>query len=147
MKIYLAGPLFSEAEQDWLRGLKRQLQELGYDVLWPYELFNQDEVASWGDAASRRIKEGCRDVLEACDLVVALLDGTQIDDGTAWELGFAYAKGIPAVGIRTDARYCGETPGARINAMIAGSMPICRSRKELFDWLKKNRPAEWRTPH
>ena len=104
MKIYLAGPLFSDAERDWLRGLKGELGELGYDVLWPYELFNQDELVSWGDAASRRIMEGCRDAIEACDLVVALLDGTQVDDGTAWELGFAYAKAIPAVGIRTAAR-------------------------------------------
>lgn len=139
MKIYLAGPLFSEAEQNWLRGLKRQLQDLGYDVAWPYELFNQDELASWGDVASKRIMEGCRDALEACDLVVALLDGTQIDDGTAWELGFAYAKDIPSIGIRTDARYCGETPGARVNAMIAGSMPVCLSKTELFDWLRKNK--------
>lgn len=142
MKIYLAGPLFSEAEQDWLRSLKGRLQDLGYDVVWPYELFNQAEVASWGDAASRRIMEGCRGALMACDLVVALLDGTQVDDGTAWELGFAHAKGLPAVGIRTDTRYCGETPGARINAMIAGSMPICLSREELIDWLKKNMPVE-----
>lgn len=142
MKIYLAGPLFLEAEQDWLAGLKRQLQELGYDVVWPYELFNQTEISTWGDTASRKIMEGCRDALDACDLVVALLDGTQVDDGTAWELGYACAKGIPAVGIRTDARYCGETPGARVNAMIAGSMPVCLSKQELFDWLKKNLSTE-----
>lgn len=83
MKIYLAVPLFSEAEQDWFRGLKSQLQEMGYDVVWPYELFNQDEIAAWGEAASKRIMEGCRDALKACDLAAALLDGTQVDDGTA----------------------------------------------------------------
>lgn len=51
--------------------------------------------------------EGCMDALEACYIVVALLDGTRVDDGPAWELGFAYAKGIPVVGIRTDTRFCG----------------------------------------
>lgn len=142
MKIYLAGPLFSEAEQNWLRSFKGELQDLGCDVVWPYELFNQAEIAAWGDTASRRIMEGCRDALVSCDLVVALLDGTQVDDGTAWELGFAHAKELPAVGIRTDARYCGETPGARVNAMIAGSIPVCLSKKELFNWLKKNMLVE-----
>ena len=133
MKIYLAVRLFSEAEQDWLAGLKRQLQEHGQDVVWPYELFNQAEIASWGEAASRRIMVGCREALDAWGLVVALLDGTQVDDGTAWELGYAYGKDIPAVGIRTDTRYCGETPGARVNSMIAGSMPIYLTREELSD--------------
>lgn len=139
IKIYLAGPLFSEAEQGWLRGLKADLAELGCEVIWPYELFSQDEIASWGDDASKRIMEGYRDALAACDLVVALLDGTQVDDGTAWELGYAYAKDIPAVGIRTDARYCGETPGARVNAMIAGSMPICLTRQELIDIIRNRK--------
>lgn len=86
--------------------------------------------------------EGCRDALAACKLVMALLDGTQVDDGTAWEVGYAYALDIPAVRIRTDARYCGEIPGARVNAMIAGSIPICLSREELIDWLKMNMPPE-----
>ena len=144
MKIYLAGPLFSEAEQDWLAGLKRQLQEHGYDVVWPCELFSQTEISTWGDAASRKIMEGCMDALASCKLVVALLDGTQVDDGTAWEFGFAYAKGIHAVGIRTDARYCGETLGARVNAMIAGSIPIYLSGEELIDWLRANMPPEKR---
>lgn len=67
---------------------------------------------------------GCKNALDECNLVVALLDGPQVDDGTAWELGYAYAKGIPAVGIRTDARYGGETQGGRINAMLAGSMSV-----------------------
>ena len=111
MKIYLAGPLFSEAEQNWLRSLKGELENLGFDAVWPYELFNQAEIATWSDAASRKIMERCKDALVSCDLVVALLDGTQVDNGTAWELGFAHAKGLATVGIRTDARYCGETPG------------------------------------
>ena len=36
-----------------------------------------------------------RAAIDACDVVVALLDGAQVDDGTAWEIGYAYAKGKP----------------------------------------------------
>lgn len=38
MRVYLAGPLFSEAEQAWLRNFQLELSVHGYDVLWPYEL-------------------------------------------------------------------------------------------------------------
>ena len=140
VKIYLAGPLFTEAQQNWLRDLKKDLILTGFDVLWPYELFNQEEIASWGADAAIRIMEGCKKALDSCNLVVALLDGPQVDDGTAWELGYAYARGIPAVGIRTDRRYCGETLGGRVNAMIAGSIPICLSREYFVEWLLINCP-------
>lgn len=123
MNIYLAGPLFSEAEQAWLRAAKKALKNslVGCEVIWPFELFDQDEITRLGSEAPNRIMEGCRDALAACDLVVALLDGAQVDDGTAWEIGFAHAKGIPVIGIRTDFRQAGDVPGACVNAMIHAS--------------------------
>lgn len=142
MKIYLAGPLFSEAEQQWLKNLQQELREDGYNVLWPYELFEQDQISSWGENAATKIMTACRDALNGCDIVVALLDGPQADDGTAWEIGYACAKSIPVVGIRTDLRFGGELPGARLNAMLAGSCRrICASRLELVAWLQANFPA------
>lgn len=141
MRLYLAGPLFTEAEQNWLKALQRELRALGYDVLWPYELFDQEEVKTWGEATARKLMEGCRDALLGCDLVVALLDGTQVDDGTAWEIGYACARGTPVVGIRTDARYGGETRDGKVNAMIAGSCrALCDSRKELVALLTRDFP-------
>ncbi|MDE5833372.1 MAG: nucleoside 2-deoxyribosyltransferase [Desulfovibrio sp.] len=91
-------------------------------------------------------KAGCRHALFVRDLVVASLDGTRVNDGAAWELRFAWAKDILVVGIRADARYRGETPGTRINAMITGSIPICLSKEVLFYWHKKNRRQKimWR---
>lgn len=142
MRMYLAGPLFSEAEQAWLRNFQIELQGHGYDVLWPYKIFDQEEIKTWGDETALKIMEGCRDALETCDLVVALLDGTQVDDGTAWEIGYACAKEIPVVGIRTDMRYGGEVPNGKVNAMISGSCKaICDSRMALVDFLKKEFPA------
>lgn len=79
--------------------------ETGNTVIWPFELFDQAEIAKWGAGAPRLIMRDCRDALVACDLVVALLAGPQVDDGTAWEIGYAHAKGMPVIGIRTDFRF------------------------------------------
>jgi nucleoside 2-deoxyribosyltransferase len=120
--IYLAGPLFSEAKQAWHRATKARIEaEMGYTVIWPFELFDQAEIVAWGDDAPRIVMEVCRAALVTCDFVVALLDGPQVDDGTAWEIGYAHAKGIPVIGIRTDFRQAGDVPGALVNAMIHGS--------------------------
>jgi nucleoside 2-deoxyribosyltransferase len=53
-------------------------------------------------------------------MVVAIMDGTQVDDGTAWECGYAYAKGKPVIGLRTDFRSCGDGK-APVNLMLSES--------------------------
>lgn len=129
MRIYQAGPLFSEAEQDWHRSLRAHLRAAGFDVCWPFELF-------FGNEPKERIFARCRDELLASDLVVALLDGAQVDDGTAWEIGCAYHAGIPVVGIRTDFRQGGDCPGSVCNAMIECSCQrIVKSVSELINYL------------
>lgn len=139
MTLYLAGPLFSEAKQAWHRATKARIEaETGWRVIWPFELFDQAEIATWGPDAPRRVMETCRDAIDRCDLMVALLDGPQVDDGTAWEIGYAHAKGIPVIGIRTDFRQAGDVPGACVNAMVHGSCrEIVGSVGELVERLKK----------
>lgn len=134
MTIYLAGPLFSAADQAWHRATKARIEaETGHAVIWPFELFDQAEITKWGADAPRRVMADCRDALAACGMVVALLDGPQVDDGTAWEIGYAHAKGIPVVGIRTDFRQAGDVPGALVNCMVhASCKTIVRSTEELM---------------
>ncbi|MBO4318302.1 MAG: nucleoside 2-deoxyribosyltransferase [Mailhella sp.] len=75
-------------------------------------------------------------------MVVALLDGPQVDDGTAWEIGYACAKGIPVIGLRTDFRLCADSDGGLVNAMIQGSVvDICRSADEVLGVLKKKKSS------
>jgi nucleoside 2-deoxyribosyltransferase len=109
-KIYLAGPLFSQAERDWAGRLKalveatfRQVQ-----VLWPHEF----------PAQAKNIFGVNLENLEECHLMIAILDGPQADDGTAWEMGYHYARGRKIVGIRTDFRKAGEHESSILNAMI-----------------------------
>jgi len=42
--------------------------------------------------------------LAKAEAVVAVCDGPQVDDGTAWEIGYAYGRNIQVFGLRTDAR-------------------------------------------
>ncbi|MDR3641163.1 MAG: nucleoside 2-deoxyribosyltransferase [Humidesulfovibrio sp.] len=136
--IYLAGPLFTQAEQAWLRGMKTELTQHGHEVCWPFELFKDGQIADWGPIAPRRIMERCREALDRASLVVAWLDGAQVDDGTAWEIGYAYAKGKLVHGIRTDFRQAGDTSHSIVNAMVEASCAsISRSVAELVRILKR----------
>jgi nucleoside 2-deoxyribosyltransferase len=85
--IYLAGPLFTQAEQAWLRGIKEELMKHGHEVCWLFELFKDGQISDWGPTAPHRIMERCRKALDKATPVVAWLDGLQVDDGAAWEVG------------------------------------------------------------
>jgi len=61
-----------------------------------------------------------------------------VDDGTAWEVGYAHAKGKLIYGIRTDSRQAGDTSYSVVNAMIEAScIIITRSIRDLFSALKR----------
>jgi nucleoside 2-deoxyribosyltransferase len=50
--------------------------------------------------------------------VLASLDGQDVDSGTALEIGYAFAKGLLVVGVRTDIRLCADNEGGVVNLMI-----------------------------
>ena len=143
MKIYLAGPLFSEGERNWMQKLKKEIESLaasrGYqvNVIWPYELITQPEIESLGNRAKLEIFTRCKSHLDSADMVIAVLDGPQVDDGTAWEIGYFYGTKSPEqkiIGVRTDFRRAGESEGAVVNAMIECSCDlVVRTREELLE--------------
>lgn len=66
---------------------------------------------------------------------MAVLDGAQVDDGTAWEIGWAHARSIPVYGLRTDRRVS-QQPDEPVNLMIVESLRrLCRSVEELLGAL------------
>jgi hypothetical protein len=42
--------------------------------------------------------------LTKCEMLVAVLDGAHIDEGVAFELGFAHARGCLCLGLQSDTR-------------------------------------------
>ena len=119
MRVYLAGPLFSAAERRFLAGLRDSLNALpGVTARWPGDFFTDVDLVGLGSQAKEHIFRGCAAGLDDCDLVAAWLDGPQVDDGTAWEVGYAFARGLPAWGLRTDFRRAGDTDQSLVNCMI-----------------------------
>jgi hypothetical protein len=56
--------------------------------------------------------------LRSADLLVAGLDGVDVDSGTAAEVGYAAALGKPVFGLRTDLRQSGELEGLTVNLQV-----------------------------
>lgn len=147
MNIYLAGPLFTEAERAWMAVLKRSILNLAEHtgvrvrVHWPYELTTDPEIIQLGSAAGPELFKRYMALLEEVDMVIALLDGPIVDDGTAWEIGYFYRmhrlNPRPIIGIRTDARSAGQFPNDHVNIMIEYSCDqIAKSQDEALTLLE-----------
>ncbi len=122
---YLAGPLFDEGERWWIESLERLVAAAGFDTFLPHR-DNPDKTAQ----NTKDIFENNVGAIQRCDLVVANLNGITTDDGTAWEIGYAYAQATPIVGIYTDWRERFSTEV--VNLMLEHSLQhLVRSTEEL----------------
>ena len=127
MKIYLAGPLFNAGERGFLSEIAARLRALNFEVFVPHEQLVEQEG---GDpkAVFTTDLAGVR----AANAVLAWIDGAQVDDGTATEIGIftqlcatdpSRYKGI--IGLSTDmrvARRKGLVPADGINLFVVGAI-------------------------
>ncbi|MEM3465559.1 MAG: nucleoside 2-deoxyribosyltransferase, partial [Candidatus Jordarchaeales archaeon] len=73
--------------------------------------------------------------LKNSDVVVAVLDGANVDSGVAFEVGYATALGKQVIGLKTDHRVFSKFE--EVNLMLEFSMKsICKTVEELIDFLK-----------
>ncbi len=128
---YIAAPLFNEAERWYAEQLDAWAREAGLDTYLPHR--DAGILAAADDLP--RIFASDRDAVDRADIIVASLNGVTTDDGTAWELGYGYAKGKHIVGLFTD---CRQRSGiVTLNVMIEGCLNhLCRSEDELRQYLK-----------
>jgi nucleoside 2-deoxyribosyltransferase len=146
MQIYLAGPLFSEAERDWLDRFAQRLRSEGFDCFVPHEHF--DALAELTPAEVFRVDAGG---VRSANVLVAWLDGPVVDDGTACEIGmFAelVAGGDPRyrgiIAIVTDLRLQrrrGNAVGDGMNLFVIGAIElvgrVCWSVDEAVEALRE----------
>ena len=122
MKIYFAGPLFSQAEREFNIKVTEELRKEGFDVFLPQENSSIDEFP---DTDEKRRKLLCgffaKDIeaIDSSDVLLIVLDGRVPDEGACFELGYAYARGKICVGLKTDTRV---SEMGTDNAMIVGSL-------------------------
>jgi nucleoside 2-deoxyribosyltransferase len=132
MKIYLAGPLgFSEAGRSFHDGtIVPALRSLGHEVLDPWRLTDRSKVEAvlslpYGEEkrdAWRKLNfeiggNNCA-AIERCDAVFVVLDGTDVDSGSAAEIGYAFANGKPILGYRGDFRLSADNEGSIVNLQV-----------------------------
>lgn len=137
MKVYIAGKLCTESERTSLEEIEKICKSLGFDTFLPH----RDIGLAEGIQDVKKIFEG--DVIEGfkdIDLVITVLEGFHVGAGTSWELGYAYAKGIPAIGIKTDEPV--KDALEYLSSILIASMPIVDSieklKKKLIEFKKIN---------
>jgi nucleoside 2-deoxyribosyltransferase len=68
--------------------------------------------------ANREVGLSNTDLIRQSDGMLAILDGTDVDSGTASEIGYAAARGIPVVGLRLDTRVTGDNRATIVNLQV-----------------------------
>jgi len=68
--------------------------------------------------ANRKLGARNARLIDDCNAVLAVLDGSDVDSGTAAEIGYAAAKHKPVVGLRCDHRVTGDNEAALVNLQV-----------------------------
>ena len=131
-KIYLASPLgFSPENMAYLNRIKVILTSQGCEIFDPWEqkqfadriesafrVRDYDaRAAAFGEIA-RQIGSCNEGGIRWADVILAVLDGAEVDSGTAAEVGFGSALGKRCYGLRTDQRDSGDFVGLPVNLQV-----------------------------
>ena len=97
--IYLASPFFNKKERSAVTLIADFLRNKGIDVYVPME----HEVPNAWDLSNevwaKKVFNEDIKAIDECDTVVVLNWGMYSDSGTAWECGYAYAKGKKVINL------------------------------------------------
>lgn len=130
--VYIAGPLgFSEAGRTfYYNNFLPIIKKYGYNVLDPWQLaplakieeiralpYGSAKRIAW-QALNMEIGANNEKLINSSDGVIAILDGPDIDSGTAAEIGFAFGKGKQIIGYRGDFRLSSENEGGLVNLQV-----------------------------
>src|SRR5262245_37109177 len=131
-RIYMAGPLgFSEAGRHFhVSILVPFVRGLGYEVVDPWTLTDpnlidatramppgQERREAWERLNQGIARNNCS-AIDGADGLVAVLDGPDVDSGTAAEIGYAFARGKLIVGYRGDDRLSADNEGSIVNLQV-----------------------------
>ncbi len=122
-RCYVAGPLgFTEPGRRYHEEVYLPALAAVVEPVDPWALTTPEELArarAQGRQRELALEIGRRNAaaIRSCRLLVAHLDGQEVDSGTAAEVGYAAALGLACFGWRSDLRDAGE-PGVRINLQL-----------------------------
>ena len=132
--VYISGPLFTPAERTYLEQIDHLCKEMGLSTYLPHR------DVGFGPARKEKAKHYFAidlSMLQKSRCIIAVVNGADIDSGTAWEIGFSYSSGKYLIGIREDIR------DIEINPMLVCTLILTRSfedlHSELVKWKAKER--------
>ncbi len=124
-KIYIAGPLFTEEQRWLLERIDEVCRQSGFETYLPHRdagIFDRNSDSTFF------FEEDLRQLQQA-DVLVAVLNGDDVDSGTAWEMGYFYASHDgPIIGYLQDSRK--PNPKAQLNPMVVNSLFVWVDNRE-----------------
>ena len=137
VRIYLAAPLFNDMERSFNLRLAELMTPFAEVFLPQRDGKLMRDLVRDGlplSAARQQVFQADINALKRCSCVVAVLDGRTIDEGVAFEIGFARALDKMCLGLKTDDRSLlasGDNP-----MILAGCHEIFCTILELVDFLR-----------
>lgn len=118
MKAYVANGLFSIGDRYVNEVLARELRAAipGIDLYVPQENDAINDKNSYADSLA--IAEADLTSLHNSDVLIAVIDGVEIDSGVAAEIGAFSATNRPIIALFSDVRQLGRTNTKKIDALI-----------------------------
>ena len=137
MRAYIAGPLFNEGERWWNAEIDSRVREVGFTTY----MAQRDGIKLEHQRDVRKIFKSDTNALTQAEVIVANLNGTDVDAGTAWELGFAQGLGKHCPRVYTGWRL--HYKSQKVNLMIQCSLDkLVHSLEELEEYLLQHRLAD-----
>ena len=118
-EVYIAGPLFTEGDRWYLEKIDSICKKNGLSTYLPHR---DAGLCPAGVKETLPFFETDCKSLDDSSLIIAVLHGTDIDSGTAWEIGYAYANRKTIFAIGDDIRIAKDI--TNINLMISNSSQI-----------------------
>jgi nucleoside 2-deoxyribosyltransferase len=144
-RVYLAGPLFNDAERAFNVMVAQRLGELVEVYLPQRDGGLVGEMVKDGvdtAVAVRRVFEGDIRAIDQADCLVAILDGRTVDEGVAFEIGVAFSQGKQCLGLQTDSRRLASWGN---NPMLTGALTmVLSSVDDLVSWMGREAHARSR---
>jgi nucleoside 2-deoxyribosyltransferase len=130
LRLYFAGPLFSNAERQFNAALASRIEAAGFTVFLPQRDGAERDRPPYASMTREQRRAAMFELdtteIVACDIFLIILDGRVPDEGAAFELGVAYAckrlqySAKRLIGLHTDAR--AAFIGAKLNPMLAAPL-------------------------
>ncbi len=131
-RAYIAGNLREKPNRELLEQVDNVCKKLKFQTYLPHK----DKGLFEEGMDSKEFFKHNIDRLEWCNLIVAVLDWRGISSGTAWELGYGYAKKKPCIALVEDKKSL--TKEFRICVMCFNpSVELVDGLDELEERLKK----------